>query len=285
MTSHARPVLAFVAAVCCSIGCADPTPPVTALRAVPVDTTSLPSPSFPAVTRSAAVYRESTPLYAPLLGSGHATRYVLYDDGSFAIQFASARNAAELFEYPGRWAVTGSSLTLAFDANPTEPWIATAVLRGDSLDVSYNSDMVGSDFIDGTYVLESGPPVTVHTPPLTVPTTPEFPALTRSGVVYVAAPELYASVGHDIHLQSRYALYDDGTFELQFVGAGQSFQYLGRWTRADSLVTFDWDGWSLAGPWGATGALEGDRLVVKYNSVMMMSDFVDGAYVRSPAAF
>jgi hypothetical protein len=111
------------------------------------------------------------------------------------------------------------------------------------------------------------------------PRTPEFPALSRPGTIYLAAPGLYASIRD---LSSRYVLYEDNTFALQFVGPGESFDYRGRYTRADSVVTFDWDGWSSAGPWGATGTLRGDQLVVQYNLVMQMTDFIDGTYVRSP---
>jgi hypothetical protein len=75
---------------------------------------------------------------------------------------------------------------------------------------------------------------------------------------------------------SRYVLYPDGTFALQFGGPG--LQYRGRYTESNSVIVFDWDGWSTAGPWGATGTLDGDIMTVRYNLVMMLTDFEDGAY-------
>lgn len=125
------------------------------------------------------------------------------------------------------------------------------------------------------------------TPPAT-PTTPvalpSFPALTRPGTVYHAADaELYSSwVGYA--MDSRYVLHADGTFVMQFVSTRWGcVGYTGRYTRAGSEITFDWDGWSIAGPWGATGTLDGDALTVRYNLIMALSDFVDGVYTRVPA--
>jgi hypothetical protein len=81
---------------------------------------------------------------------------------------------------------------------------------------------------------------------------------------------------------SRYVLYDNGTFSLQYSLAQWGLvEYKGRYSRADSLITFDWDGWSTMGPWGADGILRDDTLIVKYNLVMLLSDFEDGVYVRT----
>jgi len=87
---------------------------------------------------------------------------------------------------------------------------------------------------------------------------------------------------HNGSLSSRYVLYDDSTFALQFQSPRfGSFDYLGRYTRVDSQIIFSWDGWSTAGPWGATAVLRGDSLKVSYNVIMMLSGFVGGTYVRS----
>lgn len=40
-------------------------------------------------------------------------------------------------------------------------------------------------------------------------------------------------------------------------------EYRGRYTEANGVITFEWDGWSRAGPWGATGTLNGDSLTVQ----------------------
>lgn len=81
---------------------------------------------------------------------------------------------------------------------------------------------------------------------------------------------------------SRYVLYRNGNFSLQYATLG-FFEYKGRYARTDSVVVFDWDGWSSAGPWGAEGVIAGDSLTVKYNDVMVWTDFEDGVYVRRSA--
>jgi hypothetical protein len=77
-------------------------------------------------------------------------------------------------------------------------------------------------------------------------------------------------------LGSRFVLFDDGTFVLQYYGG--SFEYRGRYTEQHRVITFEWDGWSKAGPWGASGWLGDKTLTVRYNVVMMLSDFEDAIY-------
>ena len=108
---------------------------------------------------------------------------------------------------------------------------------------------------------------------------PPFPELSKPGTIYVEltpAPEFTPG----LHSASRYVLYDDGTFGLQTSSALQQYEFSGRYTRADSLVTFDWDGWSAAGPWKASAIMRGDQLIVTYGEIMTMTDFVDATYVR-----
>jgi hypothetical protein len=117
--------------------------------------------------------------------------------------------------------------------------------------------------------------------PTTPPVALAWPPLTRQATVYRASDALYRIGG--LSAGSRFALYDDGTFALQFHGVQTTpMEYRGRYTRTESVVEFDWDGWSIAGPWGATGTLRGDTLNAKYNIIMILSDFVDGEYVRVP---
>src|SRR5215216_1580760 len=74
---------------------------------------------------------------------------------------------------------------------------------------------------------------TLPSPRSTVPSVtppaemPAFPALARPGVAYVGASDLYAVLGFGRQLESRYVLFDDGTFELQFIGVAESFAYKG----------------------------------------------------------
>jgi hypothetical protein len=45
---------------------------------------------------------------------------------------------------------------------------------------------------------------------------------------------------------------------------------------------FDWEGWSSAGAWGASGTLKGDSLTVQYKEIMHFIDFEDVVYVLMP---
>ncbi|MGH7711628.1 MAG: hypothetical protein ACREOG_10100 [Gemmatimonadaceae bacterium] len=126
------------------------------------------------------------------------------------------------------------------------------------------------------------PPPAVPLPP-PVQAAPGFPALTRAGEIYMGAEDIYDFFAsyHGGKLVSRFVFYADSTFGLQFSSLRFGFfEYGGRFTRADSIISFDWDGWSSAGKWGATGTLRGDELSVKYNIIMALTDFIDGVYLR-----
>ena len=119
---------------------------------------------------------------------------------------------------------------------------------------------------------------TAPLPPLVAP---GFAPLMQSGQIYVAEPSLddVYSKYHGAPLASRFVLYDDSTFALQFAsGLFGTFEYGGRFTRADSQITFIWKGWSAAGAWGAEGTLHGNSLTVAYNDIMQLTDFIDGTY-------
>jgi hypothetical protein len=79
---------------------------------------------------------------------------------------------------------------------------------------------------------------------------------------------------------SQFVLYDDGGFVMQYLSIGAD--YRGGYTEANGAVSFAWEGWSVAGSWGATGTLQGDSLTVHYNSIMQLTDFADAVYVRTP---
>jgi hypothetical protein len=97
---------------------------------------------------------------------------------------------------------------------------------------------------------------------------PLFPAITRQAAIFRAdsLPGIRA-------FASQYVLYPDGTFALQSTDGERFFQITGHYTRADSVVTFDFsrDNWS-------TGTLRETVLDVRYNETMSKSDFVDGRY-------
>ena len=123
----------------------------------------------------------------------------------------------------------------------------------------------------------SPPPPATNGPP------PPFPTVSNAEIYDGPAP-LYDELTpyHGSTLPSRYVLFNDGKFQLQFSSYRFGiFSYAGRYSRTDSVITFTWDGWSTAGPWGSTGTLRGDTLSVRYNMIMMLTDFIDGDYVRS----
>jgi hypothetical protein len=86
----------------------------------------------------------------------------------------------------------------------------------------------------------------------------------------------------DYTRRSRFVLYDNGTFVLEFPVCNCQGEYRGTYTAAAEDITFNWEGWSVAGPWGATGTLEGDILTVRYNAIMQLTDFEEAVYRRVP---
>jgi hypothetical protein len=80
---------------------------------------------------------------------------------------------------------------------------------------------------------------------------------------------------------SRFVLYDNGAFVLQYTNPGG--QYRGSYTEENGVIDFTWEDSSNAYfPWDATGTLEGDSLNVQYNLNMQLSDFEDAVYTRTP---
>ena len=115
-------------------------------------------------------------------------------------------------------------------------------------------------------------------PPAFVPTPPaSFPPVSGQARIFVFDHQLEYPV-HDYTKNSRFVLYGSGAFALQYAGRGE---YRGRYTEANGVITFEWDGWSLAGPWGATGSLIDDSLSVRYNVIMQLTDFEDAVYLRA----
>jgi hypothetical protein len=83
---------------------------------------------------------------------------------------------------------------------------------------------------------------------------------------------------HGSPLASRYLLYADGTFALQYASARYPFfEYLGAYSEENGLITLDFSG---DGRWDATGTIDDESLTVKYNDIMIHSDFENGVYQR-----
>ncbi len=130
----------------------------------------------------------------------------------------------------------------------------------------------------------SSAPTSVTSQPPAVPsTTPAppttFPALTGPARTFVFDRQLSYPVSHYTS-ESRFVLYDNGAFVLQYPSLGGG--YRGGYTEANGVITFAWEGWSVAGSWGATGTIRGDTLTVQYNLIMQLTDFEDAVYARMP---
>ena len=80
----------------------------------------------------------------------------------------------------------------------------------------------------------------------------------------------------DYTTASRFVLYHNGTFALQYVSLGG--EYLGTYRRENGLISFRF---VADGRWVATGTLNGDLLEVRYDVIMELSDFENAVYRRS----
>jgi hypothetical protein len=76
--------------------------------------------------------------------------------------------------------------------------------------------------------------------------------------------------------QSQFVLYDDGGFALRY--PSPIGDYRGGYTESNGVITFEWEGWSVAGPWPATGIIKDGLLTVQYNLIMGLTDFEDAVY-------
>jgi Tol biopolymer transport system component len=186
--------------------------------------------------------------------------YVLYEDGAF-------RSGSVWGEWDGRVSSTVKggtysqveSLITFEEASST--W--TGSITGDSLYVQYGHTP------DRVEVFAVAPPVSHE----------GFPLVDRAAMIY----NRQTPHSHPSGALSRYVLYQDSRFGLQYISSrGGFFEYPGRYSRVDSVITFDFDAWNLAGAWQATGTLRGELLSIEYNIVMILSDFEDGVYVRGP---
>ena len=121
-------------------------------------------------------------------------------------------------------------------------------------------------------------PQPLPVPAPTAPPTKTFPPLSGPSRTFVFDHEVAYAV-RDYTKRSRIVLYDNGAFVLRYEGIGD---YRGGYTVANGVITFEWEGWSAAGPWGATGTIRGDSLTVEYNLIMQMTDFEDAVYALVP---
>jgi hypothetical protein len=134
-----------------------------------------------------------------------------------------------------------------------------------------------SDMYMPTAPTATASPVASTPPPPPGPRIPEYPPLTKPARIYVFEQELSDPV-RQWTTGSRFVLYDDGTFSLQYLYSLGQHEYKGTYSEAGGVMTFQWEGWSAAGSWGAMAELRDDSLTVRYNFIMEMTDFENAIY-------
>jgi hypothetical protein len=108
--------------------------------------------------------------------------------------------------------------------------------------------------------------------PAPVPTSP--PQVGVDGSFARVSPSVWAE-------GTRYVFADDGTFRLDYPLPWR-ISYLGRYTRADSVVALSFYGTGFYVSGASRGVLRGDTLSVTYDETMRRDGLEDGAYVRAP---
>ena len=116
----------------------------------------------------------------------------------------------------------------------------------------------------------------------TSPPVTSFPPLSGPSRTFVFDRELSYPVTAYTR-NSRFVLYDNGAFVLQYPSLGE-VGYRGGYKDTNGVIKFEWEGWSVASPWGATGILKGDSSRFSTNEIMHHTDFEDALYVlpRAP---
>ena len=112
-------------------------------------------------------------------------------------------------------------------------------------------------------------------PSTPAPSPSNFPPLSGQSRTFAYNHELTYHLT-DYTKQSRFVLYDNGAFVLQYVSLGG--EYRGGYTESNGVITFQWEGWSIAGPGVRSGTLKDGSLTVQYNLIMQLSDFEDAVY-------
>lgn len=130
-------------------------------------------------------------------------------------------------------------------------------------------------------------PVAANNPVTPVPPSPPQPASPPvvPGTTPPAGIYAFADTGAAVASYtraSRFVLADDGRFALRYENIGNEYRGTYTYTEATGRITFAWEGWSLAGPWEATGLLQGEVLTVSFNSIMQLTDFENATYTRVP---
>ena len=144
----------------------------------------------------------------------------------------------------------------------------TAISRGTLVGLVLLSIACGRSTPTAPTASSQGP---VPSPPAPPPT--NFPALSGLSRTFTFDHELTYHPS-DYTKQSRFVLYDNGAFALQYVSLGG--EYRGGYTESNGVITFQWEGFICGAC--ATGTLKDGSLTVQYNLIMWLSGFEDAVY-------
>jgi hypothetical protein len=101
------------------------------------------------VTKPARIFGSPVPVWPyPLFEGTVGTRFVLYDDGTFTLQYGTR------FEYAGTYSEADAEVRFTFDVYRKKLEVgAIGTLTEDTLTVRYDPYMSMSDFEDAVYTL------------------------------------------------------------------------------------------------------------------------------------
>lgn len=146
MTAVRRGAILVLAALSVTCGRIDPPTAPTSTPTQPVSPAPPPRPAeYPPIIGPASVFDFSGPLSYPVRGYTTTSRYVLYDNGAFALQYLG-------FEYPGSYEKEGGTIRFLFSPSDSRSG-AVGTLNGRLLEVRYSDTMQHADFEDAAYQL------------------------------------------------------------------------------------------------------------------------------------
>jgi hypothetical protein len=199
-------------------------------------------------------------------------------DTRVVVVFSEPLDPSSVTAETARLEQAGSRVTAGVEVS-SDALMAAFIPSADLLpDTDYTIVLTGVRGVDGTG-LGSDVVVGFRTSRRTpLPRPDSFPPAPASALTYNRANEHTIPSG----ARSRYVLYEDSSFALQYLQSSGFFEYTGRYSRASERIDFDFDGSGSAGPWQATGTIRGDSLVITYNLLMQLDDFENGVYVLAP---
>jgi hypothetical protein len=101
-----------------------------------------PAPGVPPASGPARTFDFAGPLSYPVSGYTQASKYVLYENGAFALQYSAGQYIGSYHEERG---------DIIFRFADDSRWEARGTLNGDRLGVRYNQNMELSDFENAVY--------------------------------------------------------------------------------------------------------------------------------------